>query len=136
MHYLILELVLTSSLSSASEGWDKVMFSPCLSVYSSGGVPQSQVLSQVSDSRSFPRGTPVLAGGYPSSSKGTLACPGVPPSQNWGTLPQERLHCWRCTLCGFPQEDFLIIYQIYGKGIISNSLIFDHLLQIRLCMYR
>ena len=93
-------------LSSVSEGWGKVIFPVCLSVHTfgGGGYPsprffpglwsqvlsggiQSQVLSEVSGPRSFPRGTPVLAREYPSPSqwipqdRGTLW-----PGHDWDTL--------------------------------------------------
>ena len=64
-----------SLLPPASQGWGKVLFSVCLSVHISGGVPQSGL------------------GGVPHPKSGGYPIPGldgVPPSQTWDGVPPPR----------------------------------------------
>ena len=80
-------------LPPTSVGWGEGnIFSLFFCPHSEGGVPQFQVLSQVSGSRSFAVGTPVLARGRRY------------PSPGWG----EGVRCGRYALCGFPLEDILV----------------------------
>ena len=75
-------------LPPASEGWGKAIFSVRLLVSPHPErVPQSQVLSQVSVLRPFLEGwgTPV-PGSFPGLWSQVLSG-GVPPGQDWGTLP-------------------------------------------------
>ena len=98
---------------------EKVIFSVCLSVHTlgAGGLPQSQVLSQVSSSRSFlavPQsqvfsqvsGPRSFLGGYPRPVH-LVSHTGVPPSQDWGTSP------WPLPGTGYAEGGmprFLVIY--------------------------
>ena len=50
---IVTMIVMLPILPPVSEEWGKVIFSVCLQVHTQG-VPLSQVLSQVSDPRSFP----------------------------------------------------------------------------------
>ena len=116
-------------LPAASEGWGKVIFSVWLSVHTrgggGGGVPQSQVLSQVSGPRSFPGGypcpgqgvPPVLSGVHPPAR--TEVSPPPPPARTEVTRSRDRLRCGRCASCGFPQGDFLVLF-VFNSYLAST----------------
>ena len=94
----------TAFLPPASEGWGKIIFPVCLSVHTQG-VPQIQVLSQVSGSKSFSGGTPDLVGGGVPQVRGTPARTSIAPRTGYAVSGIPRAVSLRTFLLKFWLHD-------------------------------